>query len=164
MSITSAASAAVVAQQREEASKKAGPVTTPAAEDRAGAIERITRYIPSEIIGIYVALLGLWSPDDRSAKWTVFFIGLLLTPFFVIYSYVTKRAERRAKGLHGTKPLILLSVFAVVGFTAWSAALPDTPWEQVFGDDTTRLGGGAVILLAAVLPPLAQMLRLEPRS
>lgn len=127
------------------------------------AMQKITAFIPSEVVGIYIAVVGILAPApaDNVMKWWIFGIcaGLLI-PFFIGIGYLAKK--KKNEPVPTLTVLITLLVCALIAFAAWACALPDTPFHQLFGDDATRYGGGAVIVLAAVLYQIAEYLNAVP--
>jgi hypothetical protein len=127
------------------------------------AMQKITAFIPSEVVGIYIAVFGILAPaeTDNVMKWWIFGIcaGLLI-PFFIGIGYLAKKKKREP--IPTVPVLLTLLVCALIAFAAWACALPDTPFQQVFGDSATRYGGGAVIVLAAVLYKIAELFDAVP--
>jgi len=148
-----------------EAQKQAVATGLPAPGDAAppnqqqAALERITAYIPSEVIGIYVAVIGILATPSAHGKWLIFGGCVLLIPFFMWLGY--KAAQRKNLPVPSRRAFVLLLVLAVVAFVAWGAALPDTPF-QVFTADATRFGGAAVIILGYLIPSIADAFDLTP--
>ena len=60
-------------------------------------MEKVTAFIPSEVIGAYVALSGLLAPlyksDEFKWKWVLFFICLGLIPIVMALSYALRRKD-----------------------------------------------------------------------
>ncbi len=52
--------------------------------DVDSALERIVQWIPSEVVGSYVALLGLFGPNGADARWVLFLIGVALVVVFLL--------------------------------------------------------------------------------
>ena len=128
-------------------------------------MEKVTAFIPSEVIGAYVALSGLLAPlyksDEFKWKWVLFFICLGLIPIVMALSY----ALRRKDGLPTPKLFInlVLLILALVAFIVWVAALPGTPFT-VYSPNVTVFGGGAVIVLAILMYPIAKLLDAAPQT
>jgi hypothetical protein len=129
------------------------------------AMQKITAFIPAEVVGIYIAVVGIVAPaqTDNVLKWWIFGIcaGLLI-PFFIGIGYLAKKKKKEPVP---TPPVVItLLVCALLAFAAWACALPDTPFQQVLGDNATRYGGGAVIVLAAVLYKIAELFDAVPAN
>lgn len=126
-----------------------------------GALDKIATYIPSEVIGTYVAITGIFDADSDAGKWVIFVLALLLIPLLTLFG----NAEAAKKGL--TPPTgratLLTILIAGVAFCAWAAALPANPL-LAFTEQATRIGGAAVIVLAIVLPKAAALLDIAPRT
>ena len=110
-------------------------------------IKAVAKYIPTEVVSIYVAVLALYDPikrasDDAGAqlpmhlsdfgsRWVLFIAMLVATPLVtgLIFAY---RAQTGAAGpdtFHWDKALYA-SIIGVVGLTVWVSALPDSPgWD-----------------------------------
>ena len=58
------------------------------------AIEKISAFIPSEVIGIYVAGCGVLSPQQNSEKWWIFAISTVLIPIFMLLDFTGQRKKR----------------------------------------------------------------------
>lgn len=136
-----------------------------ASTDVDSALERITSWIPTEVVGIYVSLVGLVVPSSDRSRWALFVLGALLVPVFVLLNgkIVNDRgaAAWSKAGTAGDPPkitgkqLLACTGLALVAFIAWSMALPSTPFLELF-DNATRVGAGAVIVLALILPKVAE--------
>jgi hypothetical protein len=135
--------------------------------DVDSAIERVTQWVPTEAVGLYVAFLGLFSPSGSTGRWALFGVGIALTVTFLALNsaLVKKRAVDSWKkdGEQGQRPpgiaawrLAMLLAICVVAFVAWACALPATPFLD-WWSDATVVGGAAVLLLAAALPKIAEI-------
>ncbi len=149
MSIASMADGAI---QRKLA--KAGAATTvvprPATGEAAArtitplkAASDVARYIPTEAIAIYIAILvgafgplklvaGMKASDlDYSSRWHFFFIMLGVTVALVWLIYAAKTRETPAKDpdKRYNIPVFEMAI-AAVALAAWAAALPDTPFAD----------------------------------
>ncbi len=153
---------AVQAEQRTPAFRE--EAATP---DVESSLEGLTTWIPTEVVGIYISLVGLFMPESSVERWAFFLIGVALVPVFVGVNgaIVNKRgaAAWKAEQRPGDPPKIsprqmgLCVMVALVAYVAWSMALPNTPFAAWF-DDATRLGGGLVLVLALLLPKVAELL------
>jgi hypothetical protein len=138
----------------EPSAGKAGPAVQ-------GALDKIAAYIPSEVIGTYVAISGIISPQSALPKWIIFGLSLLLIPVLTLINDAL--ARRRGQTLPSGRARLYVIRRAGVAYCAWAAALPGNPLVAYYAD-ATRIGGAAVILLAAVLPPLAEFLEIAPKG
>ncbi len=95
-----------------------------------GVANQITRWIPTETISVYVALLALLVPLSNRApsfesRWILFGIVTAVNPIVVILLMMAK-----------TQPddkfawPVFEMVVAPIAFAAWAFALPDTPLSQ----------------------------------
>jgi hypothetical protein len=134
------------------------------------ALEQITQWIPTEVVTIYVAILGIFAPSKASGKWIIFAIGAISVPVFVVLnaSIVNKRgaAEWRKENRPGDPPKIagkrlrLLVVVAAVAYLVWAWALPATPFLDLT-DQATRVGGALVVVVALLMPKIAELFDLK---
>lgn len=121
---------------REETAKKALQEAT----------KQIAAYIPTEILGPYVAIVGLTTDANSWWQWG-FFIGfLILTPFAVLVVYAAKKGWQ-VKWREWPRWAMTAGV---VSFVVWVMALPGSVfnligfWQQHFG--STALIAASVIL------------------
>jgi hypothetical protein len=96
-----------------------------------GVVDQITRWIPTETISIYVALLALLAPIAKHApsfesRWILFGIVTAVNPIVVLLLAMAKTVPGDKFGL----PLFEMMV-APLAFAAWAFALPDTPLAQL---------------------------------
>jgi hypothetical protein len=131
------------------------------------AMEKIAAFIPSEVIAIYVAGFGILSPQSNSGKWSMFGVSLVLIPVFVLLNYLQQRKHAgtdqgaRLKSLRRTS--VIVTLFAIVAFVAWAAALPGTPFLSVT-PRATAYGGFCVVILALIMYRLADLLDVVPKK
>lgn len=90
-----------------------------------GALDKIASYIPSEVIGTYVAICGIIASDSAMAKWIIFGVSIVLIPILTLMG----NALARKRGLTAPTPrsTFYIILLACVAFCAWAAALPDNP-------------------------------------
>jgi hypothetical protein len=111
------------------------------------SLEQVTRYIPTEVVTFYVALIGAMhqAHASRCAQWIAFGITLALIPVGI---WCILAAKLRAKG----NPLPLSPkrwpwwkiIAALVAFTVWAYALPAGPFA---GYSCYNAAYGSVALL-----------------
>lgn len=160
MSIMSSVTFAAQRQAERQAPGGGAASGAPAANQSVtAALEKITAFIPSEVIGIYVAVIGILAPASMRGKWVIFGLCVILVPFFMWLGY--KAAKRKNLPVPGARAFVLLLILAIVAFVAWGAALPSTPFE-VFHADATRFGGALVIILGYAIPKIADAFDLTP--
>jgi hypothetical protein len=147
----------------------ASRAASPTAEDvQETALEKITAFIPTEVIGIYVAGLAIFSrrPEiaaTQRASWWLFSFCLLLVPLFVAVNVQLVDRVAPAGVKLGSRKATWMVIFGGVAFAAWAAALPESPFITLH-EQATRMGAFAVIVLGALMPGLAQLVGLVPRS
>jgi hypothetical protein len=117
------------------------------------ALDAIVRLIPAEVIGIYLALVGLFGQS-----WLVFWIGAALIPVILTIAHFEKKKDlkngEQAPRLH---MLALIVVFAFVAYVPWAATLPTTPFLR-YSEHATKYAAGAALVLSAFLPRLARLI------
>jgi amino acid permease len=141
--------------------------------DVQSALEKITQWIPSEAVATYITLVGLLALADSTGRWILFAVGLLLVVFFVSINAALVNKEGREKWKaekhQGNPPklarkrFVALLIVAVVSFTVWAAALPDTPFLSIF-DQATRVGAVLVVVVAGAMPKVAKLLEIKVSS
>lgn len=124
------------------------------------AMEKVSAFIPSEVIGIYIAGLGILSPTTDAGKWWIFGVSLALIPIVMLLNYLIQK--KRADTPLGPRASFILFIFAVAAFVAWAAALPSTPFLSL-SEYATNIGGWSVIILAAVMYKAAEFLDIVPK-
>lgn len=120
------------------------------------ALEAIVRLIPTEVLGVYMGLVGLFGQS-----WTIFFVGGALIPVLLTITHF----ERKAKLPDGepapsTGKLTLMVFFAWLAYVPWAGTLPGTPFTQ-FHPDATKIAAGIALVLSPLLPRLAKLLKLS---
>jgi hypothetical protein len=132
-------------------------------QTRGTALAQITTYIPSDVLAIYVAVLGIMTPSSDRVRWTVFAVGAALcvcVPFLSLWAAVRSSPgqphPRWAKQAG-------VAALAVVAFTAYAMAVPDTIFTTAL-EDANRIGAAGALVLSLLLPLLATGLRLTPRE
>jgi len=95
-------------------------------------VNQITRWVPTETITVYVALLALLAPrtphTSFTSRWVLFAILTATNPVVVVLL-------AKAKSTTGTGwswPVFEM-VIAPIAFAAWAFALPDTPLSAFAG-------------------------------
>jgi hypothetical protein len=162
--IATAAAASGGGPTIEKTPDVSGPGVTAPQKTLDSAMEKITAFIPSEVIGSYVAVLGIISPETDVGKWVIFFICLLLIPVFMLLGYWTKKKQAKAGQSTPTskRDTAILMLFAAVAFVAWAMALPGTPFLSL-NARATAIGGASVIIITLIIYKIADLLDLVPK-
>ena len=138
---------------------------TPVATTTANTVEQLTRYIPSEIITVYVALTSAMENAKASVRalWIGFAICLALTP---VVTWLIFAAKVRARGQaipRSWRVWPYWKIFAaIVAFVAWATALPHGPfwtvsWFNPSYGAVALLGTTALLgLLGGIYEPLGE--------
>jgi hypothetical protein len=129
------------------------------------AMQKVAAFIPSEVIGAYVAGVGILSPDGSAGKWWLFAICLVLVPVFVALGALIqqKDASSAVTKRQLVRLIVILVVLGGTSFVAYASALPGSPFLEI-NDQATRVGGIAVILLAGLMYKLADLLDVVPKA
>jgi hypothetical protein len=159
MSIVSMAEAKV---QRDNPRPAVGTVKADPPEDPQpvgvpqSVLNQLMRYIPTESITLYIAILALFNPlkaptgktiadlsfQGRWINYAVFCaLTLVLVPLLTL-------SKTRGAGKPFKWPLFEMAV-APIAFTAWAFALPDTPLRTISGYKEAI--GATLVLTATVL-------------
>lgn len=96
-------------------------------------INQITRWIPTETIAIYVALLALLAPlaaqsPSYTSRWVLFSIITAANPVVIVLLTMAK-----TKSGDAFKIPVFEMIIAPFAFAAWAFALPDTPLNSISG-------------------------------
>ena len=168
MSIASASRQGFAAEARATTEGFETEATQPNVDS---ALERIVQWIPTEAVGAYIAILGVFPPGGTNVdkeRWAIFAIGVALVVAFTFLNaaLVNKRGaeEWKKQGKAGSPPslsggrfvkVLLLTLFA---FVVWVGALPGgSPFIDLWSD-ATKAFGVAVIPISAALPQIAELL------
>src|ERR1700744_4735562 len=119
-----------IARQQAENVKSASPDKPVGAP--TDLVNQITRWIPTETITIYVALLALLAPVAKHApsyqsRWVL--LGIVTASNPVVVFLLTKAKSQTRKI---SMPWFEMMV-APVAFAAWAFALPDRPLSSITG-------------------------------
>jgi hypothetical protein len=111
---------------------------------QTGVVTQITRWIPTETVAIYVALLPLLAPithgTSYNSRWILFTLMAAANPVVVLLLALAKAKEVDNSHHLPTWPGFSVPFFAMVAstvaFSAWAFALPDTPLGGISGYNT----------------------------
>jgi hypothetical protein len=122
------------------------------------ALAKVTAYIPTEVLAIYVPALGIANTSRYLWLWIIFGISA-----FLVLVFVWLHNDARRVRVHRRRRFALVVLFALVPFVAYAAAIPDTPFKQITSA-APRVGGIAVLILAVLLPELAKRWHIRPQT
>lgn len=96
-------------------------------------VNQITRWIPTETITVYVALLALVAPlaphsPSFTSRWVLFGLMTAANPIVVVLLVMAKKES----GDKFKLPVFEM-IIASIAFAAWAFALPDTPLSSISG-------------------------------
>ena len=140
----------------DNAQRAAQPAAKPAAapsKSVQNALDAIVTLIPADVLGIYLALIGLFGQS-----WWIFWIGAALIPILLTIAHLEKKKALK----NGEQPppfskLVLVVIFAFIAYLPWAGTLPETPFLE-FSTHATEISAGGAIVLSAFLPRLARLL------
>jgi len=113
----------------------------------------VTKFIPTEVIAIYVTLATLYDPLhvgkdsagndiplyklDFTSRWVLFWVMFAVTPLVTFLIFRQRvRIPTSPPTTFVFRKWLSASIYAMVGLTIWAMALPDTPardfqfWKQ----------------------------------
>ncbi|HQP34064.1 MAG TPA: hypothetical protein PLI95_02755 [Polyangiaceae bacterium] len=131
------------------------PAGIAASNNAISALQVIAAYIPTEVLTLYVAVLGALG-EGRPAAWQVFLAFLVATP---LVCWVTFAAKLKSAG----KPLPLSfkkwpvweMTAAAFAFCAWAIALPLSPFTPEY--ISTALAAIVLLVTSTLLGLLAPL-------
>jgi hypothetical protein len=103
-------------------------------------VDRIIKYIPTEIVAAWIAIKGIITGAAASSKdvamWSCFVILAILTPF-----YIAKAAK-----LAGSPPPVLQAAISTGAFIVWCFAL-GAPFDTVINPANQSLFGSLLLIV-----------------
>jgi hypothetical protein len=133
------------------------------------ALGVVSDYIPSEILAMYIAVIGLIQTTRASypLKWSIFGGAVVVLLVYVGLTYLQQRADARQSGPTTAPPslrhFIYVAAMATVAFTAYAMSIPGSPFQQITRD-LTILGGAVALALAALMPMIGSILGVTPED
>jgi hypothetical protein len=103
-------------------------------------LNQITRWIPTETIAVYVAMLPLLaavstSSPSYTSRWILFGLVAAANPVIVVLIALAKIDMTTFSWKAIPFPLFAI-IMSTVAFAAWAFALPDTPLSNIGGYNT----------------------------
>ena len=122
-------------------------------ERASDSAEQLARYIPTEVVTVYVAIVAAQQQAAASedTKWVTFWIMLGLTPVVTwLLLAIRLRASKMPLPINPKQWPYWKAIAACIAFTAWAFALPETPFKSVawYADGAY---GSPVLLATTVL-------------
>jgi hypothetical protein len=158
MSLASMVDTKLAIQQAQDVKKPSPdkPIGAP-----TNIANQITRWIPTETISVYVALLALVAPlaqhsPSFTSRWTLFWLMTAANPVVVILLVMAKKQP-------GDKFLFpwFEILIAPIAFAAWAFALPDTPLNSISGY-SVRWNSAILIVTVTAVTLVANALHKSP--
>ena len=151
MSVNAAADAAVERAIRPAESERiqktsGGKQENPVAE----ATKRIARNVPTEVIGTYLVVIGLFAAGERTAQWVLYWLFVGLTGLAVWVAFAVKLKKKSSAAAKPAKWPWWGLVAGVISFAIWAMALPGSVWTNLDWYDP-KIGGAAVLVWAFVV-------------
>lgn len=103
---------------------------------------RLIKYIPTEVVGVYIAAVALVPADyefQQNALWIIFWVCAVLTPIYLI-----GMTWDQGKG-----PLIIQVILGTLAFPVWVFAMGG-PFKDYFPWYQAWIGSVALILVTGV--------------
>jgi hypothetical protein len=94
-------------------------------------LDALARYIPTEAIALYLALLGTIGANTSGyvGRWVAFGVFLVATPLFVFIDWKIKSREASRPDLGLARKLLTFNLIAAtLAFAAWGFSLPASPF------------------------------------
>jgi hypothetical protein len=131
-----------------------------AAPPQNQVLDFLTKYIPGELIALYIPLVaGLPAIErieptfsaDVAGKW-VYWAFVISSPFLFLFIYMSKaeRDELIQLKYPSNWPLFRMAA-ASIAFAVWALAVPDNPILKPAGEDRTN---ALAALIAGILAPI----------
>jgi hypothetical protein len=115
------------------------PVREPVADDFLG---RLIKYIPAEIVGLFVAVRSALPPDvPPLVSWIIAGVAWLLVP---IYFWIATTRD-------GNRPMVRQIVFATIAFPVWVFALGGSPVDSWVWFKTHSYIASVLLIFVSVL-------------
>jgi hypothetical protein len=124
------------------------------------ALERLTAFIPTEVVAGWAAAVGMLTPQDPRGYWAIFAGALAFLVVLVLLETGIRDKESAVPTAPRRKALLVL--VALVAFTVWAFASPGSPAAAQWGTAATRYFGVVAIAVSAILFRIGQLLGLAP--
>jgi hypothetical protein len=120
----------------------------------AGTLNALTKYIPTEIVTLYVAASSATPAITASVPVfdsTVNYWGcVLITPIILLLVYASKRASTGLRPIPNVKELPWWKMSAAtIAFLVWGLAVPGNPY--ISGESGAVIAGFGAVLISTVL-------------
>lgn len=135
------------------------------------ALEKLTAFIPAEIVAGWAAAMGLLLPREPWQRWLIFVASVAVLVILVLLELAARDKQALEKHRAGgtdqsvpltpgrTKGLVVLS--AVIAFTVWAFAVPGSP-AVVWGESASRIFAVLAIPVSAILYKAGKLWGLVP--
>jgi hypothetical protein len=121
------------------------------------AVGVLFAFIPTEVIALYVAVLGALNPDPlMKAQWFSFYVFLAITPIVVWLIYSAKFKKQFDKVPWNPKDWPLWEMTAsTLAFIAWAFALPNSPFSTFEYWYSPAIAGVMILVTSTFLSLIA---------
>lgn len=147
---------------RTAAERAQAASTDPTPENRVStSLKTLTTYIPTEILTLYVAVIGVLPPmttpnASYTSRWIAFGLFLLLTPVAIWITFASKlRSDGKALPKDPvTWPKWEMSA-GTLAYLAWAFGLPGAPFAQFTSWYSPAVAGIVVLAMSTILGMIA---------
>jgi hypothetical protein len=148
--------------RQDEADQTSSKLT--AAGDSADFIERLTAFMPAEMITIWAVALTLINPSQDWVRWVslgggVIVLLVILHLDLALKDKQAKQDDPKAQPV-STHRRIRAFAIATVSFLVWALATPGTPLTG----NQSRWAVGAAVVLTAIITRYAKLWDIEPNN
>lgn len=117
------------------------------------AIAIVVSYIPTEVVTLYVVVLGIIAKDSEKALALISFLAATPLMVWLVYAVRERESDHPIPWKPSEWPLWEM-IAALVAFAAWSAALPGSPVHSYFREAYTTI---ALLVVSVLLPMLSRL-------
>jgi glucose uptake protein GlcU len=130
--------------------------------DAGSLVQRLTAFVPAEMITIWGVLLTLLAPKQDWIRWALLAVAvvvllLLLHLDLALKNKEAKKHDEGAQPVNGTRRFRAFGL-ASVSFVVWALATPGTPLDGNQG----RIAVAIAVVLTAIVTRCAKLWDIEP--
>jgi hypothetical protein len=139
-------------------------------QETTTALDKLTGFVPTEVITGYAAAVGLLIPTESLHRWLIFLAAVLVLIVLILLDFALREKrvrESTATGeqvsqLTSRRRIIFSVVIASLAFTVWAFAVPTGSPALDWGEGATRVFAVVAIAVSAVLYRVAQLVDIAP--
>ncbi|NEQ39160.1 MAG: hypothetical protein F6K40_24060 [Okeania sp. SIO3I5] len=106
--------------------------------------EKIMKYIPSEIVGAWIAIQGI--AESTNNQNPIFLWGIIIFLAILTFFYIKKRTDEENK-----KTALKQTIISVIAFAIWAFAIGGEPFESL-SFYNSGLGSILLIIYTVTIP------------